>query len=297
MNIALAKTISMSSFLAALGYSPARTGSQPDEFWYYSPFREEKTPSFKLKADHIWYDHGIGEGGTIIDFVKQYRKTESISEVLDFLSDYERVNGQHMRAATRKRDKRNQDRQIQIINAKMLTDHRLSYYLRSERHITLQIAKQHLRQIEFSIGETVHQAVGFANRSGGWELRNRYFKGSSSPKDMSLIKSVYNPHSRLAVFEGFMDYLSLLTLLDRKHLACDVMVLNSVALAGRAVEYVIKQDYQDLYTYFDNDDAGKKANNMFTCLACPVYPQNERYAPHKDLNAFLVHSRSNQPSR
>lgn len=31
-------------------------------------------------------------------------------------------------------------------------------------------------------------AVGFANRSGGYEIRNKYLKGSISPKEITHIK-------------------------------------------------------------------------------------------------------------
>jgi hypothetical protein len=30
-------------------------------------------------------------------------------------------------------------------------------------------------------------AIGFPNRSGGYEIRNAYFKGCISPKDISVI--------------------------------------------------------------------------------------------------------------
>lgn len=295
MNIEQAKTLSLSTFLSALGFSPARPRNQSDELWYYSPFRDERTPSFKVKGDRVWYDHGIGQGGTIIEFVMQYRHTNSVSDALLFLSDYDRRTIGLTVAP--KRQKRAKDRQIQVIEVSELRAHALIYYLKSQRHIDVRIAKKHLRQVDFSVGESRQFALGFANRLGGWELRNRYFKGSSSPKDLSVIKSVYNPHSRLAVFEGFMDYLSLLTLLKRDHLACDVMVLNSVVLAKRAKGVAADMGYQDVYTYFDNDEAGMGANEVFCGLPCPVISQHRRYEPHNDLNAFLVHSRSQQLTR
>jgi len=40
-------------------------------------------------------------------------------------------------------------------------------------------------------------------------LRNEYFKGSSSPKDVTLIE---NGAKTMAVFEGFFNFLSYLTL-------------------------------------------------------------------------------------
>lgn len=69
----------------------------------------------------------------------------------------------------------------------------------------------------------------FQNLSGGYELRNRLFKGSLSPKDISLIN---NGSDTCNLFEGFIDYLSWMVL----GLGCgdDYLVLNSVALLERS---------------------------------------------------------------
>jgi hypothetical protein len=49
-------------------------------------------------------------------------------------------------------------------------------------------------------------AVGFENNSGGYKLRNKYFKGSSSPKDVTQIR--FSGAKGIAVFEGFFSFLS-----------------------------------------------------------------------------------------
>jgi DNA primase len=37
---------------------------------YYSPFRSETAPSFKVDfRKNLWYDFGSGEGGTMVDLV------------------------------------------------------------------------------------------------------------------------------------------------------------------------------------------------------------------------------------
>jgi DNA primase len=42
--------------------------NQGTNYWYYSPFRNETQPSFKVNERlNVWYDHGMGEGGTILD--------------------------------------------------------------------------------------------------------------------------------------------------------------------------------------------------------------------------------------
>ncbi len=46
MNIETAKKIPLEAFLRRLGFSPVK--QQGDSLWYRSPFREERTPSFKV---------------------------------------------------------------------------------------------------------------------------------------------------------------------------------------------------------------------------------------------------------
>src|SRR5919199_1336957 len=55
------------SYLSSLGYQPSKIRNH--DYWYHSPLRNEKTPSFKVNRKlNRWYDHGIGKGGNLIDF-------------------------------------------------------------------------------------------------------------------------------------------------------------------------------------------------------------------------------------
>ena len=53
--------------------------------------------------------------------------------------------------------------------------------------------------------EKIYSAIGFKNNAGGYELRNEYFKGSSSPKCVTYLD---NKADKISVFEGFFDFLS-----------------------------------------------------------------------------------------
>ncbi|WP_280188838.1 hypothetical protein [Bacteroides fragilis] len=50
MNIEEAKSIPLEDYLRRMGFSPVR--KHGDSIWYCSPFREEKTPSFKVSESH-----------------------------------------------------------------------------------------------------------------------------------------------------------------------------------------------------------------------------------------------------
>jgi DNA primase len=62
-----ARQMDIVSYLSTLGYEPAKIRNF--DYWYLSPLRSEKTPSFKVNRKlNLWYDHGIGKGGNVIDF-------------------------------------------------------------------------------------------------------------------------------------------------------------------------------------------------------------------------------------
>ena len=81
MNISEAKQIRIVDFLAQLGHHAQYVKSK--QYWYLSPFREEKTPSFKVN-DRLneWYDFGAATGGDLVELGKHLYGTDSVSEVL-----------------------------------------------------------------------------------------------------------------------------------------------------------------------------------------------------------------------
>jgi hypothetical protein len=87
MNTKQAKAEPLHEFLGRMGYQPAHV--RGNDIWYKSPFRpDERTPSFKIdQVKNIWFDHGLGAGGTIIDFVQHLNQTQDISRVLASIAD------------------------------------------------------------------------------------------------------------------------------------------------------------------------------------------------------------------
>ena len=51
----------------------------------------------------------------------------------------------------------------------------------SERKIDLCIARKECVELHFSHNGKNYFAIGFKNKSGGYEVRNRFFKGCMSP--------------------------------------------------------------------------------------------------------------------
>lgn len=130
--------------------------------------------------------------------------------------------------------------------------------------------------------------IGFRNRKGGLEIRNPYFKGSTSPKDITHLRhgAGGNGKATALVFEGFMDYLSYLTLKQGKPVP-DCVVLNSVGNLPGALD--VLKGYGHVCCFLDNDDAGRKTTEEIRRQCGSVTDKAVHYLPHKDLNEFLQH--------
>ena len=64
-------TVSIVDLLARLGYEPVKIHGQESK--YFSMLHTETIPSFYVKDQlGVWYDQGLGKGGTIIDFGLAY---------------------------------------------------------------------------------------------------------------------------------------------------------------------------------------------------------------------------------
>ncbi|MFS6554058.1 DNA primase, partial [Parabacteroides distasonis] len=87
----------------------------------------------------------------------------------------------------------------------------LTEYL-EERGIPYAIASRHCCRLNYGVRGKRYFAVGFPNMAGGYEVRSRYFKGCIPPKSVSLVKANDIPADECLVFEGFMDFLSAVTL-------------------------------------------------------------------------------------
>ena len=179
---------------------------------------------------------------------------------------------------------------LQVLGDYPLRHPSLVNYLDS-RAIDASIAKKFCREVHYSVGERNYFAIGFHNNYGGWELRSKRFKGSSTPKHITTID---NDSDKALAFEGFMDFLSYLTIKQNDSPTCNIAVLNSVANIQKAVPFLAR--HRSIYTFLDNDDAGRKALSEIERL-CPqskVIDQSDFYRRHKDLNDYL---RSQQPRK
>lgn len=150
-----------------------------------------------------------------------------------------------------------------------------------ERCIDLTAARVHCSEVHYRVADKSYFAVGFRNDTGGWELRNRYFKGCTSKAPTTR----RGDYPTCLVFEGFMDYLSYLTLKRNPNPPHDTVVLNSVTLLAKTVPFIAS--HKQVYTYLDNDEAGRKATAELKKACRNLSDQSVHYRPYNDLNDFL----------
>ena len=275
MEIQRIKQIAITDYLQQQGYAPARV--QGIHYWYYSPLRNESTPSFKVNTErNQWYDFGSGEHGDIIDLVCALHRC-TISEAIRLLSGAKQVAHQEFSFGG---ERKISERKLEILSAQPLTNPYLLRYF-AERGISLSIANRYCSEIRYNNTNRTYYAIGFANDAGGWEIRSPYFKGCIAPK---AITTISKGTDILQIFEGFMDFLSWQTLNPSS--TCDTIVLNSLALLPRIQEKI--KGYKQVESFLDNDDAGRKSFEVLKQFYPHVIDGSVRYGAHKDLNEWLV---------
>ena len=294
MNILQIKQIAIVDFLLAIGIRPTKETTM--SAWYHAPYREDENPSFKVnKNRNIWYDFATAKSGDLIDLAVLVYRTQNISKVLKMIERAAPTVPLRVRTFVPQSQpsvsdgKQPQTTAFQNLRLQTLASMPLLSYL-SKRGIDLDIARQECREAHYTCHGKSYYAIAFPNGAGGYEIRNPYYKGCISPKAVSLISQ--GQTDSICLFEGFMDYLSFLTLRKRERLSvpcygADLLVLNSVNNLPKALPRL--KTYKHIYCYLDNDDAGRRVVDMLRELKGDVVQDMmEAYPLYKDLNDILV---------
>ena len=274
-------------YLERKGIRPVRR--TPSYTMYRSPLREETHPSFKVDTQkNLWIDYAEGKGGSIIDLCMRLEGC-TLSEAIRhlgqnapdkgtycFRNNFTQNNFQPTIAANRAR---------RLIEISDTLPPYLQEYLRKERCIDLEKAAPFLKSINYEVRGQRYQAIGFANLSGGYELRdNHSFKGTIAPKDITPIFT--DRAEPVCIFEGFMDFLSFLSMKEEIINRC--LVMNSVSNVARTAHYLNDHNLTHIRAFLDNDDAGRRTVQEFVRAGFKVEDMSVYYRNFKDLNEFHV---------
>lgn len=277
MNSEQAKQICIEDYLSRIGIKPNK--ERGHNLWYKSPLRNESEPSFKVNRNiNQWRDFGSGEKGNIIDLAMKLHQTNSVSDALRAIEQAV-PNPQTHQSSFSFRQQEISD-EISDVKIKPLNHPALIEMLKNRR-IPMELARKYCKEVHYSLNGKSYFAVAFPNDKGGFETLNSYFKGCLPPKEITTFdRQTQTVH----LYEGFMDYLSLLTMQARQ---ADVsaVVLNSTVNLEKAVPFLSK--HEKINAFLDNDEAGQQALEKLQKLNLPVVDISKRYAEFKDVNDYL----------
>ena len=276
------KSIPLATFLSQLGHEP--TARKRTRLWYKSPLRQEHTPSFKVETTlNCWYDFGLGRGGNIIDLATELYQSTDLRYLMRCIADSCPVPSvQTVASSYPQRHSAPSMERFEVVPL----EHRALVAYFQERGIPAHIATAYCKEAHYCVNGRFYFAVAFENISGGWELRNRYFKGCRGRKDISYLPWARDgPSAECAVFEGFIDYLSALTLDIIS--GADTIILNSVVNVNKAMPFL--RGHAIINCYLDNDTAGRTALTELTALyGTNVIDRSTLYSEFNDLNEYLT---------
>lgn len=292
MNCQQINNIPFRKLLDKLGYKPVKENNR--ELWYLSPFREEKTASFKVSAsNNTFYDFGEGTGGTIVDFWCHYKNCNVKTAIDDIsrLFSFPEQGYEAQFSSISKTSKKTKAPQIKILDIKPIIHPKLIEYL-NDRCLSERVYP-FIREVTFELKGNQNFAIGFRNDKGGYELRNSLFKGCSSKSITTFIK---DRSKVLCVFEGWSDYLSYL----EQTVACEheivqdwykdmnesYLILNSLSMKEQAIPYL--RQFEQVKLYLDNDDAGRSLTSEFLNLFSNVEDCSSIYSLFKDFNEYHI---------
>ncbi len=276
-------------YLERKGIKPVRR--TPSYALYRSPLREETQPSFKVDTEkNLWIDYGEGRGGSIIDLCMRMEGC-TLSEAIRCLGQNASLDAAYGLSKEKSDIDTSPVTPWQPSGARRLIEisdtlpSHFQEYLTKVRCINLEKAMPFLKCISYEVRGRRYQAIGFANLSGGYELRDdKTFKGTIAPKDITPIFT--DRAEPVCIFEGFMDFLSFLSM--KEEITNHCLVMNSVSNVARTIRYLNDRHLTHIRAFLDNDEAGWRTVQDFIKADFHVEDMNIYYKDFKDLNEYHV---------
>lgn len=268
----------------------------PGRDMWFSPLREESEPSFHIDRNkNLWYDHGTGEGGSIIKLIMMVKHC-SCREAENFVKALNPSVVVSQESYRRPNPSTTTGPNCEIRKVREIRSDYLTNYL-AARKIPLELARRYLKEIivynpQKGLNFTL---VGIPNNAGAWAMSAPTGYKSTNKADVTTINNEGSfsktPSAKsVAVFEGFWDFLSWQVMQGSTKPSCDVVVLNSVNNIRKALDYIGKHD--KITGFLDNDEAGQKCQaTLERAFPGKVTDMSDLYGKYKDLNEMLQDSR------
>lgn len=314
MNIKQANNLDFQDLLSKLGHEPVKIRKEGKDLWYYSPFRKETEPSFHIREGRVynwvWYDFGHEGASTILDFIMQYKKVDK-REALAFLDTLypnfksskskqkiQESNSVPFLFPTQIHQQKKEVHEFKFIQDLPIKSKLILNYLET-RKISPVIALSYFRLVKYvhrkKSPQKAYFGFGMKNISYGWEVRSasdregEKFKTALIAKDISVVKGIGQGRAAVNVFEGMMDFVSLLSMFGVTALRGDSIILHGLKLYDRATTHIQKSNYSRINIFLDNNKPGNETSEKFiNDFGDRVINQSPCFAPHEDLNDALI---------
>ena len=299
MNCQQANQIPFIDILYKQGFKESYTRNNKGiiYYWFLSPFREEKTPSFSLDTEQNKFkDWGSGEHGNVVDYMVLYYKS-SVRQILMLLDSFDFSSFQKQKINHSNLLNKKEELNYEILEVKnQIENSNLKKYL-NRRKINEAYWK-YLREVHFKLNDKIYYSVGFENDSKGYELSWEYWNKTKQTfvrqkmcllvKDVSFIK---NGAESVVILESWSDFLSLLTLYPKMESKNDFIIMNSVSIKIAVYHHLDnhRDQYRIIYSATDNDSAGRVIlSDLLFMYPDKVISLNEFYKNFKDVGELLV---------
>lgn len=245
--------------------------------FYFALDREEKIPS--LSVDFIRnraFDFGTGKSYDVISIVQQMHQC-SVSEALKYLSGFD----YSVQDEIKNREPKIHDQNgYKILQVKEIEHPALIQYLEYRKVVQ---QKHRVKEVRYELNKKKYFGIGFKNDSEGFEIRNVYSKLCLGKKDITFFQNENNLKKKIAVFEGFFDYLTFRNLVTENS-NFDYLILNSTAMFFKAEEKL--REYGKIFLFLDNDANGKSVKSKVMNRYKNVEDCSLIYHNFKDLNEW-----------
>ena len=284
------KQVSIVGYLSGKGFYP--TSKRGKCYLYLSPLRNEKTASFSVDTErNTFLDFGNSDKKTtsIIDLVVLMEKVSfldacKILESYDGEKEIEFLEDKFSLSTVNTLN--SETKNYEVTAVKDLQHPALIRYV-EKRKITLHTAFSYLKEIHYKNAKGKFFGVGYQNDNGGYVLRSEIMKKPINLGHTGIKTFAVAGSKNVSVFEGMFDFLSAIEHYKSSP-RCTAIVLNSVSNLSKAMPQLTGAT--TIYSYLDNDDAGKKSTQKMRDAGLNILDQSSIYSAHnfKDFNDFLI---------
>jgi hypothetical protein len=304
------KQIPLLAVMAKLGRTPVGQAAGGN-YYFLSPFRAETTPSFVVSVHkNVWADFGEAPepgqkaaGGDVLKLIMKLAGCDlptarltlrawasDLATPAELALPAAPVGETYVLGKVTFSDVRLEELAMKSL-VEYLTSRGINWRLLQQSQRT----KAHLQQIFYRTSTSPREKPYFGlgwKTEAGWEVRSKNFQGTIGGKGLTWLLG--RDCSEVAVFEGFMDYLSYLTYRGRPGVEGTVLILNSVSLLQQALPTLMEA--KRVHWFGDNDAAGQRALWLLRqAMPGRVKEHNEIYRGYKDFNDFLTKTPPTRP--